>query len=290
MYSSSRAVKAHTHRRHGVETVLDGGHQCVHALLHARGPGLASPVHGSTGNALVVTDDAALVVLLHVRLGLKAVQTRPAAATAAARTIAFTLFHCQSSPGDLFVSGPGCRRRLSPASPAPPGLSAGISAAHRSPRFEGALLYLRCIRQQIATTAQKTRPASDGIPSPRPSLPPRRLPDQCRPLQSVSPDEGWEVAFAGRSNAGKSSAINSLTGNRKLARTSRTPGRTQLINFFDLGDSQRLVDLPGYGYAKVPRKVKRGLEPTARGLSERTPEPARPDPADGCTPPPAGLR
>lgn len=70
------------------------------------------------------------------------------------------------------------------------------------------------------------------------------------------PDEGWEVAFAGRSNAGKSSAINSLTGNRKLARTSRTPGRTQLINFFDLGPSQRLVDLPGYGYAKVSRKTK----------------------------------
>jgi GTP-binding protein len=69
-------------------------------------------------------------------------------------------------------------------------------------------------------------------------------------------DSGWEVAFAGRSNAGKSSAINSLTGNRKLARTSRTPGRTQLINFFSLSDAQRLVDLPGYGYAKVPRKTK----------------------------------
>lgn len=69
-------------------------------------------------------------------------------------------------------------------------------------------------------------------------------------------DDGWEVAFAGRSNAGKSSAINSLTGNRKLARTSRTPGRTQLINFFTVGDRQRLVDLPGYGYAKVPQKIK----------------------------------
>jgi GTP-binding protein len=69
-------------------------------------------------------------------------------------------------------------------------------------------------------------------------------------------DEGWEVAFAGRSNAGKSSAINSLTGNRKLARTSRTPGRTQLINFFSVGEQQRLVDLPGYGYAKVPRAMK----------------------------------
>ena len=70
------------------------------------------------------------------------------------------------------------------------------------------------------------------------------------------PDAGWEVAFAGRSNAGKSSAINSLTGQKKLARTSRTPGRTQLINFFELGPDQRLVDLPGYGYAKVPRAVK----------------------------------
>ena len=70
-------------------------------------------------------------------------------------------------------------------------------------------------------------------------------------------DVGWEVAFAGRSNAGKSSAINSLTDNKKLARTSRTPGRTQLINFFQLSNNQRLVDLPGYGYAKVPMAIKR---------------------------------
>ncbi len=75
-------------------------------------------------------------------------------------------------------------------------------------------------------------------------------------LSQCPPDEGWEVAFAGRSNAGKSSAINSLTGNSKLARTSRTPGRTQLINFFRLTDQQRLVDLPGYGFAKVPQAVK----------------------------------
>ncbi|MEL7046045.1 MAG: ribosome biogenesis GTP-binding protein YihA/YsxC [Pseudomonadota bacterium] len=75
-------------------------------------------------------------------------------------------------------------------------------------------------------------------------------------LNQCPGDAGWEVAFAGRSNAGKSSAINSLTGNRKLARTSRTPGRTQLINFFSLSDAQRIVDLPGYGYAKVPRKTK----------------------------------
>lgn len=70
-------------------------------------------------------------------------------------------------------------------------------------------------------------------------------------------DEGWEVAFAGRSNAGKSSAINCLTGNSKLARTSKTPGRTQLLNFFTVSEVQRLVDLPGYGFARVPEKVKR---------------------------------
>ncbi len=76
-------------------------------------------------------------------------------------------------------------------------------------------------------------------------------------LSQCPPDEGWEVAFAGRSNAGKSSAINSLTGNKKLAKTSRTPGRTQLLNFFSISDTQRLVDLPGYGYAKVPLAIKR---------------------------------
>lgn len=75
-------------------------------------------------------------------------------------------------------------------------------------------------------------------------------------LASCPPDQGAEVAFAGRSNAGKSSAINTLAGNRKLARTSKTPGRTQLINFFDLDEQRRLVDLPGYGYAKVSRGMK----------------------------------
>jgi len=75
-------------------------------------------------------------------------------------------------------------------------------------------------------------------------------------LQQCPADTGWEVAFAGRSNAGKSSAINALTGNRKLARTSKTPGRTQLLNFFSLSDDQRLVDLPGYGFAKVPERIK----------------------------------
>lgn len=69
-------------------------------------------------------------------------------------------------------------------------------------------------------------------------------------------DEGAEVAFAGRSNAGKSSALNAVTGRRDLARTSKTPGRTQLINFFGLDGTQRLVDLPGYGFAKVPGHIK----------------------------------
>ena len=76
-------------------------------------------------------------------------------------------------------------------------------------------------------------------------------------LQQCPPESGREVAFAGRSNAGKSSAINCLAGNRKLARTSKTPGRTQLINFFNITPQQRLVDLPGYGFAKVPLAVKR---------------------------------
>ncbi len=71
------------------------------------------------------------------------------------------------------------------------------------------------------------------------------------------PDKGLEVAFAGRSNAGKSSAINVIAGQKQLARISKTPGRTQLINFFEIDGSHRLVDLPGYGYAKVPEKMRR---------------------------------
>jgi len=70
------------------------------------------------------------------------------------------------------------------------------------------------------------------------------------------PDEGAEVAFAGRSNAGKSSAINVIVNRRQFARTSKTPGRTQLVNFFALRDGARLVDLPGYGFAKVASRVR----------------------------------
>lgn len=75
-------------------------------------------------------------------------------------------------------------------------------------------------------------------------------------LAQCPADDGAEVAFAGRSNAGKSSCINTVTGHNKLARTSKTPGRTQLINFFTLSAEQRLVDLPGYGFAKVPHDIK----------------------------------
>lgn len=75
-------------------------------------------------------------------------------------------------------------------------------------------------------------------------------------LDQCPADDGVEVAFAGRSNVGKSSALNAITGNRRLARISRTPGRTQLLNFFMVDNARRLVDLPGYGYARVPEAIK----------------------------------
>ncbi|MGH6635846.1 MAG: ribosome biogenesis GTP-binding protein YihA/YsxC [Gammaproteobacteria bacterium] len=76
-------------------------------------------------------------------------------------------------------------------------------------------------------------------------------------MAQLSPDSGAEAAFAGRSNTGKSSAINALTGLRQLARTSKAPGRTQQIVVFQLDENRRLADLPGYGYAKVPAALKR---------------------------------
>ena len=75
-------------------------------------------------------------------------------------------------------------------------------------------------------------------------------------LGACPPESLAEVAFAGRSNAGKSSAINAITNQTRLARISKTPGRTQLINFFGLAEGRFLVDLPGYGFAKVPLSVK----------------------------------
>lgn len=76
-------------------------------------------------------------------------------------------------------------------------------------------------------------------------------------LSQTPPDSGYEVAFAGRSNAGKSSAINALCDQKTLARTSKTPGRTRLLNFFSIDAERRIVDLPGYGYAKVAESIKR---------------------------------
>ena len=75
-------------------------------------------------------------------------------------------------------------------------------------------------------------------------------------LSQLLPDQGAEVAFAGRSNAGKSSAINCLAQQKGLCKTSKTPGRTQLINFFAVGEDKHLVDLPGYGFAKVSKKMR----------------------------------
>lgn len=89
-------------------------------------------------------------------------------------------------------------------------------------------------------------------------------------LKQLPDDSGTEVAFIGRSNAGKSSSLNTITGIKGLARTSKTPGRTQMINLFSLDDERRLVDLPGYGYAKVPKVIQeRWVETTNEYLQSR---------------------
>lgn len=89
-------------------------------------------------------------------------------------------------------------------------------------------------------------------------------------IEQLPSDSGAEVAFIGRSNAGKSSAINAITGIKGLARSSKTPGRTQTINFFNVDEGRRLVDLPGYGYAKAPLSVKQHWQETVdRYLASR---------------------
>lgn len=88
-------------------------------------------------------------------------------------------------------------------------------------------------------------------------------------LSQCPSEVGIEVAFAGRSNAGKSSALNCITDNKQLAKTSKTPGRTQLINFFELDDQRRLVDLPGYGYAKVSKQTQQDWQSTLGDYLQR---------------------
>lgn len=88
-------------------------------------------------------------------------------------------------------------------------------------------------------------------------------------MADLPPDSGIEVAFIGRSNAGKSSAMNTITGIKGLARTSKTPGRTQTMNLFVLDEVRRLVDLPGYGYAKVPLAVKQRWQRVLHDYLER---------------------
>lgn len=79
-------------------------------------------------------------------------------------------------------------------------------------------------------------------------------------LEQLPIDKGAEIAFIGRSNSGKSTALNTITGKKGLAKTSKTPGRTQLLNFFKITDQHRLVDLPGYGYANIPTYKKQEWE------------------------------
>lgn len=84
------------------------------------------------------------------------------------------------------------------------------------------------------------------------------------------PDRGAEVAFAGRSNSGKSSALNTIVQRHALARVSKTPGRTRLLNFFEVGVDKRIVDLPGYGYAAAPEAERRTWGPLIGALRERS--------------------
>ena len=109
-------------------------------------------------------------------------------------------------------------------------------------------------------------------------------------LKDTPEDQGKEIAFAGRSNAGKSSAINTLTRQNGLARISKTPGRTQMLNFFEINDQKRFVDLPGYGYAKVPIAVKKKMARTDGKIFNATQVLMRHHFSDGCTPSFNGIR
>lgn len=112
-------------------------------------------------------------------------------------------------------------------------------------------------------------PPSCPLPSPLSQFPEASFLTSVAAPPQFPPDQGLEVAVAGRSNAGKSSAINALLGRKGLARTSNTPGRTQLYNYFHLGPGARLVDLPGYGHAKVPVATRATWGPLGETLRQR---------------------
>jgi len=108
-----------------------------------------------------------------------------------------------------------------------------------------------------AAPTDPKRPAVSEVPhTPRARYQGARFLASAGDVRNAPPDQGYEVAFAGRSNAGKSSAINALCQQKSLARTGKLPGRTRLLNFFSLDEERRLVDLPGYGFAKVAVETK----------------------------------
>ncbi|MEK6749591.1 MAG: ribosome biogenesis GTP-binding protein YihA/YsxC [Pseudomonadota bacterium] len=106
-------------------------------------------------------------------------------------------------------------------------------------------------------------------PDPHPYYHQAKFLTSCAQLLQLPPDQGAEVAFVGRSNAGKSSALNAITGQRQLARVAKLPGRTQLINLFTLDPIRRLADLPGYGYARVSDAMQRHWQNLIEGYLQR---------------------
>jgi GTP-binding protein len=113
-----------------------------------------------------------------------------------------------------------------------------------------------------STRSRSRRPSSSKQAADAPRLPAEFLKSAAR-LSQCPPETGPEIAFAGRSNAGKSSVLNRLTGNRRTAKVSKQPGRTQLLNFFDVpGTTGRLVDLPGYGFAKAGKSAQAAWQQT----------------------------
>ncbi len=141
--------------------------------------------------------------------------------------------------------------------------------------------------QNCTLTPLAERPSAQRPMSAFPQV--RFLTSAHQPRQ-FPPDAGAEVAVAGRSNAGKSSAINAIVQRKGLAKTSKTPGATRLINFFEIEPGRRLVDLPGYGFAAVPGDDAPALGRADRGLFPAARVPARGDRRHGRPPPAHGAR